>query len=106
MRETVMFSGQAHNAHVGYGLFVLRRGGASSSSIFVLGNGQIHKLDRVDHGGLRVDVVWGVVGIGIQIVFEVVQAREHLDRQLANLGRHARGEAAKTNHRRRGTRVC
>lgn len=57
--------GKAYNAHVGDGFFVLGGCGAPSSSVFVLGSGEIHKFDRVDNGGLMVQVMRRVAGVGV-----------------------------------------
>lgn len=57
--------GKSYNAHVGDGFFVLGGGGAPSSSVFVLGSGEIHKFDRVDNGGLMIQEMRRVAGVGI-----------------------------------------
>lgn len=57
--------GQTYNAHVGDGFFVLGGGGAPSSSVLMLGSGEVHKFDRVDNGGLMVEEMRSVGGVDV-----------------------------------------
>lgn len=54
-----------YDAHVGNGFFVLGGGRSPSSSVLVLGSGEIHEFDRVDNGGLVIKIMRGVCGVGV-----------------------------------------
>lgn len=57
--------GAAANAHVGDGFFVLDGRRAPSSSVLVLGSREVHEFDRVDNGGLMVNEMRSVGGVGV-----------------------------------------
>lgn len=57
--------GMTYNAHVGDGFFVLDSRRAPSSSVLVLGSREVHEFDRVDNGGLMVNEMRSVGGVGV-----------------------------------------
>lgn len=68
-----------HDAHVGHGFLVLRGGRSLPSLAVVLRGRQVHELDGIDHRRLGFGVVRHALRVGVQVVFQTVEAGKNLE---------------------------